>query len=183
MQQSLTSDFNNVLNSIDAGLDNASKLIHESQQYVTEQPTTTRPVPSRRSSPSRSSPPPTPTPTSRPTTLPQERLNGHSLVRLRQACKKVDSDGDGQLTKNEFTRVLSDMGIPISTHEANQLCSQYNDTTSSSTPSNFNRTTLPMQKNHIDYNSFVRSLTKQPLRTPSSIARDAAKHIYKHKIF
>ena len=171
--QSLTSDFNNVLNSIDAGLDNASKLIHESQQYVTK-PTTTLPVPSRTSPSLRSSPSP-----SLPTTLPKERLNGHSPVRLRQACKKVDSDGDGQLTKNEFTRVLSDMGIPISTHEANQLCSRYNDTTSSN-PSNFSRTTLPMQKDHIDYNSFVRSLTKQPLRSPTSIARDAAKHIYKH---
>ena len=117
--QSLTSDFNNVLNSIDAGLDNASKLIHESQQYVTKP--TTLPVPSRTSPSLRSSPSP-----SLPTTLPKERLNGHSPVRLRQACKKVDSDGDGQLTKNEFTRVLSDMGIPISTHEANQLCSRYN---------------------------------------------------------
>ena len=92
------------------------------------------------------------------------RLNGHSMVRLRQACKNSDLDGDGQLTKHEFQHVLGNMGVKITENEANQLCTQYNRTLE--TPS-------------IDYNHFVRSLTNAPIRTHNSIARDAATHIYK----
>ena len=242
---SLAAEFNSALNSIDLGLDNASKLINQSQQYVTSSKKISSPLQSqlnnRTLSPtiqetkgqrkqynrnkssnaiipkekvtnlsrlqqtdraltydnySSSSADNFSSSNLRISPLPTDRLNGHSQVRLRQACKTADSDGDGLLTMSEFTRVLGKMGIEITKQEANQLCSKYNNdrnSSSSSSSSSSNNvtkndgsktlstrsTTLSLQKDAIDYDLFVRGLSNQPLRSSNSIARDAAKHIYK----
>ena len=232
MPRSLSAEFEETLNSIDAGLDSASKLIHQSTKYVKSSARTQVTLPTyddglsytttkttatargggtgrgekttfkdvvekepradaassparyregnRTTTPARSPlqkhPPsvitrhPTPLESDRIRFVHQQkqpkpiatntmhtdqskpqlagRLNGNSMLRLRQACKVADKDGDGQLTKHEFQHVLSNMGVKITEHEAKQLCTKFNQTLD--TPS-------------IDYKHFVRDLTTKPL--------------------
>ena len=145
-------------------------------------------------------------PTTTSIRLAKDRWNGHSLVRVRQACQGADHDGDGMLTKREFQHVLGEMGVTITNKEVEYMCQKYNEknyqhqqqrsrtstSTSTSTSSHTgtgtdvasNREPAPamtvdLEPSKIHYDSFVRGQTDAPLRTRSSIARDTAQDIYK----
>ena len=125
------------------------------------------------------------------------RLNGNSLLRLRQAFKRSDLDGDGNLTTREFQRVMSELGIQVQQEEVSELSVKHGFRGNEQGEN----AGIDRRKSFINYDSFLQKLftdenivdtslpsarqnliTRAPLQSPRSptvVARDAAQQIFK----